>query len=97
MIARILIALAVVTVLGVDDFESEGQMDKPTNLDPEAWARYNESQARTLAELSRPHPPNLDGTRCECSRCETCQRRHAEARAVVNDALAAALREEDGP
>jgi hypothetical protein len=68
---------------------------KPSNIDPEAWARYNESQAKTLAELSNPRAPDLDGTRCECRMCETCRCRHAQARAAVNDALAAALRGED--
>lgn len=88
IVGRFIVALAVALVLGVDDFEEDWTVDKPNGIDPEAWARYNESQKRS---------PDGARARCECSMCETCQRRHAAARAVVNDALAKALREESAP
>jgi hypothetical protein len=69
-------------------------VSKPNNISILDWALYNQRSDRTLAELSEPHAPNLDGARCECRICETCQRRHAQARAAVNDALDAAIRGE---
>lgn len=96
-VGRWLGALTVIGGLSIDAIEQEGTLDKPNNIDPVAWARYNASQSRTLEELSNPRPEGLDDfpARCECGECERCQKRHAEARAVVNYALAAALRGED--
>lgn len=102
-VGRWLGAFAVVLVLGIDDIEQvEGDLNKPkpVGIDPVQWALYNESQQRNLAGLdgtAATEPGVIVARRCECATCETCQRRHAEARAVVNDALAAALRGEDEP
>lgn len=63
---RALAALATVALLSVDDLETKGTtmtMSKPVSLDPVEWARWNESQARTMAALSglpEPEPGVLD-------------------------------------
>jgi hypothetical protein len=65
-ITRALAALATVALLSVDDIETKGTtmtMSKPVSLDPVEWARWNESQARTMAALSglpEPEPGVLD-------------------------------------
>lgn len=60
-----------------------GPVKRPTNQDPAAWGEWNAQSSRSVVT-----------PRCECGMCERCQKRHAEARAVVYDALAAALKAE---
>jgi hypothetical protein len=53
LITRALAALATITLLSVDDVEAgKAEMNRPNNISALDWARYNESQARTLAQLS---------------------------------------------